>query len=164
MMETVKYNKLLAHCSLLFVYFFFFFSSFCIVQRSKNIIAQFIFMLLLCNRKCYHDFSTGHTKVSNKDNNDQKGSRRELKHPDEIFKQRKLKARKEAFQKQRQKQKQSRRNFKTQKSKKKRWETMIYCYFVISLKSLGYVQQCCFHYILEWSAACLMMQLGLAFS
>ncbi|XP_048728336.2 ATP-dependent RNA helicase DDX54-like [Ostrea edulis] len=61
-----------------------------------------------------------HTKVSNKDNNDQKGSRRELKHPDEIFKQRKLKARKEAFQKQRQKQKQSRRNFKTQKSKKKR--------------------------------------------
>ncbi|XP_061173182.1 ATP-dependent RNA helicase DDX54-like [Saccostrea echinata] len=58
-----------------------------------------------------------HTKV--KEDNNKKGNRGELKHPEQILKQRKLKAKKQAFQKNRHKQKQSRRNFKAQRAKKK---------------------------------------------
>lgn len=58
-----------------------------------------------------------HTKL--KEEEDQKRNRTELKHKEEILKQRKIKAKKQAFQNHRQKQRQSRQKFKVQKSRKK---------------------------------------------
>lgn len=58
-----------------------------------------------------------HTKL--KEEEDQKRNRRELKHKEEILKQRKIKAKKQAYQNHRQKQRQSRQKFKVQKSRKK---------------------------------------------
>lgn len=58
-----------------------------------------------------------HTKLKEED--DQKRNRRELKHKEEILKQRKIKAKKQAYQNHRQTQRQSRQKFKVQKSRKK---------------------------------------------
>lgn len=85
-----------------------------------------ISLLNTCNFICL-----GHTKLKEED--DQKRNRRELKYKEEILKQRKIKAKKQAYQNHRQTQRQSRQKFKVQKSRKKHWYCITFWSFSLNV-------------------------------